>query len=251
MILAAGSRRAHAALTLARPKPSAAGGRHGLDRAPSLRARRGGLHPRWSINLSWLGDQIAAALGDGARYGVHIAYSDEGPEPLETGAGFSAHLPHLPDGRRAVHGAERRRLDAVPVRATCASVSHGLPAGDRASRAGAEPGAQPAGDFVLHEGRMVEPGMAHTEPPAPGSEQLPLHVFRPRRFTRRCSTGCADGVFKLAPLLRNAAVMAASASNCSTATGSTSARRSDSTALDAGNGPQSQPSRIAAVQCSA
>src|SRR2546430_14903958 len=39
------------------------------------------------INLSWLGDQVPAALGDGRDYGVSITYSDEGPVPLETGGG--------------------------------------------------------------------------------------------------------------------------------------------------------------------
>ncbi len=36
------------------------------------------------INTAYLGDQIEAALGDGARFGVRIDYSREG-EPLETG----------------------------------------------------------------------------------------------------------------------------------------------------------------------
>src|SRR5690606_30399187 len=40
------------------------------------------------VNLSWLGEQIRTALGDGARFGVHIEYSDEGPVPLETGGGI-------------------------------------------------------------------------------------------------------------------------------------------------------------------
>src|SRR6185312_17362540 len=36
------------------------------------------------INLSWLGEKIRAALGDGGRCGVRIRYSEEGPVPLET-----------------------------------------------------------------------------------------------------------------------------------------------------------------------
>ncbi len=47
------------------------------------------------INTSWLADQFQAALGDGARYGVHIHYSYEGPEPLETGGGLFHLLPQL------------------------------------------------------------------------------------------------------------------------------------------------------------
>ncbi len=50
------------------------------------------------INLSWLGEQIRAALGDGARYGVRISYSEEGPVPLETGGGIFHALPLLGPG---------------------------------------------------------------------------------------------------------------------------------------------------------
>lgn len=47
------------------------------------------------INLSWLGEQIAAALGDGARYGVAIQYSREPSPALETGGGIFNALPLL------------------------------------------------------------------------------------------------------------------------------------------------------------
>lgn len=47
------------------------------------------------INTSWLAEKLQAALGDGGRYGVHIHYSYEGPEPLETGGGLFKMLPAL------------------------------------------------------------------------------------------------------------------------------------------------------------
>jgi MurNAc alpha-1-phosphate uridylyltransferase len=47
------------------------------------------------INLSHLGAQIPAALGDGGRFGVRIQYSDEGPVPFETGGGIFNALPLL------------------------------------------------------------------------------------------------------------------------------------------------------------
>jgi MurNAc alpha-1-phosphate uridylyltransferase len=47
------------------------------------------------INLSWLGEKVRAALGDGASYGLSILYSDEGPVALETGGGILRALPLL------------------------------------------------------------------------------------------------------------------------------------------------------------
>ena len=47
------------------------------------------------INTSWLAESIQTALGDGSRYGVHIHFSYEGPEPLETGGGLFRMLPAL------------------------------------------------------------------------------------------------------------------------------------------------------------
>jgi N-acetyl-alpha-D-muramate 1-phosphate uridylyltransferase len=49
------------------------------------------------VNVSWLGDQIVDALGDGSRYGVHIAWSREPWPALETGGGLLNALPLLGD----------------------------------------------------------------------------------------------------------------------------------------------------------
>jgi MurNAc alpha-1-phosphate uridylyltransferase len=49
------------------------------------------------INVSWLGEQIIEALGDGSRYGVHIAWSREPWPALETGGGLVNALPLLGD----------------------------------------------------------------------------------------------------------------------------------------------------------
>ena len=46
------------------------------------------------INHAWLGEQLESALGDGARFGVSIAWSRE-ELPLETGGGISRALPLL------------------------------------------------------------------------------------------------------------------------------------------------------------
>ena len=39
------------------------------------------------INLGHLGSLIPKALGNGDRWGLTLSYSDEGPDPLETGGG--------------------------------------------------------------------------------------------------------------------------------------------------------------------
>lgn len=47
------------------------------------------------INLWWHGDQIRAYVGDGSVWGLRVAYSQEGPEPLDTGGGIFRALPLL------------------------------------------------------------------------------------------------------------------------------------------------------------
>ena len=47
------------------------------------------------INLSYLGDHIRYALGDGRKFGVRILYSPEPTPPLETGGGIRQALPLL------------------------------------------------------------------------------------------------------------------------------------------------------------
>lgn len=49
------------------------------------------------INVSWLGEQIEAALGEGAAFGAHIRYSREPGAPLDTGGGIRRALPLLGD----------------------------------------------------------------------------------------------------------------------------------------------------------
>ena len=47
------------------------------------------------INLGHLGSKIPDALGNGSQWGLSIEYSDEGPDPLETGGGMAKALPLL------------------------------------------------------------------------------------------------------------------------------------------------------------
>jgi MurNAc alpha-1-phosphate uridylyltransferase len=47
------------------------------------------------INLGHLGSKIPEALGNGDTWGLSIQYSEEGPDPLETGGGMAKALPLL------------------------------------------------------------------------------------------------------------------------------------------------------------
>jgi MurNAc alpha-1-phosphate uridylyltransferase len=49
------------------------------------------------INLSYKGDQIRHALGDGKRLGASLSYSDEGDDALETAGGIRRALPFFED----------------------------------------------------------------------------------------------------------------------------------------------------------
>ena len=47
------------------------------------------------LNIAWLADRFEPALGDGSRWGLHLHYSHEGAEPLETGGGMLQALEFL------------------------------------------------------------------------------------------------------------------------------------------------------------
>ena len=82
MILAAGRGERMRPLTLDQPKPLLRVGGEALIEH-HLRALAAAGFREVVVNLSWLGERIPAALGDGTRYGLAIRYSDEGPEPNE------------------------------------------------------------------------------------------------------------------------------------------------------------------------
>ncbi len=94
MLLAAGRGERMGVLTAERPKPLLTIGGVPLIERHLARLAASGVH-EIVINLSYRGAQIREALGDGARFGVAIAYSDEGEPPLETGGGIVEALPLL------------------------------------------------------------------------------------------------------------------------------------------------------------
>ncbi len=94
MVLAAGRGERMRPLTDTTPKPLLlAGGKPLIGHLLEALARAGILQV--VINLSWLAERIRSTLGDGARYGVRISYTEEGPIPLETGGGIVNALPLL------------------------------------------------------------------------------------------------------------------------------------------------------------
>ncbi len=96
MILAAGRGERMKPLTDVHPKPLLpVGGKPLIEWHLESLARAG--FRDIVINTAWLGEQIPAHLGDGSRWGVHIAYSHEGWPALETGGGIFNALSLLGD----------------------------------------------------------------------------------------------------------------------------------------------------------
>jgi MurNAc alpha-1-phosphate uridylyltransferase len=137
------------------------------------------------VNLSWLGAEIRAALGDGKRWHLRIAYSEEGPVPLETGGGIFRALPLLGDEPfLLVNGDAFTDLDYTQLQ---------LPAGcDAHLVLVPNPPQHPHGDFSLRDARVLEAG-------EPRWTYSGIGVYRRTLFA-----GCSDGRFPLLPLLRRA-----------------------------------------------
>ena len=187
MVLAAGRGERMRPLTLERPKPLLEVGGLPLI-VHHLHALAMAGFRDVVVNLSWLGVQIRTALGDGTRYGVNLRYSDEGPEPLETGGGIFRALPLLGPAPFLVLNGD------VWTDYPYAHLREQLQSGDLAHLVLVpNPAHNPAGDFVLERSRIVEGAGERRTFSGVG-------VYRPELFD-----GCRGGAFKLAPLLRSAA----------------------------------------------
>ena len=97
MIMAAGRGERMRPLTDTTPKPLLRVHGQPLIERHVQRLVHAGIE-RIVINLAWLGTQIRDYLGDGARYGAAITYSEETPRALDTGGGVFRALPHLSPG---------------------------------------------------------------------------------------------------------------------------------------------------------
>jgi N-acetyl-alpha-D-muramate 1-phosphate uridylyltransferase len=134
------------------------------------------------VNLCWLGSLLRERLGDGSRFGVRIAYSDEAPRALETAGGIFRALPLL--GRE-------------PFLVMNGDVFTDYPVAQAALASGRDahlvlvpnPPQHPRGDFGLERGLAVP--RAAVQYTFSG-----LAVYRPELFA-----DCVDGPFPLKPLL--------------------------------------------------
>jgi MurNAc alpha-1-phosphate uridylyltransferase len=137
------------------------------------------------INLSWLGAQLRAALGSGARFGLHISYSEEPEGALEVGGGIFHALPLLgADPFLVVNGDTYTDLDFARLSIPPRSLAHLVLVPN--------PAHHPQGDFTLRGGAVGTAG-------EPRLTYSGLGVFRPELFA-----GCSPGRFPLLPLLRSA-----------------------------------------------
>jgi MurNAc alpha-1-phosphate uridylyltransferase len=134
------------------------------------------------INLAWLGSQIREYLGDGARYGVTIVYSEEQPRALDTAGGIFRALPHLDPGPFAVvNGDIYTNFPFQTLRLAADRDAHLVLVPN--------PPQHPRGDFGLEQGLALSG--AASQYTFSG-----IAVYRSAFFA-----GCTDGVFPLKPLL--------------------------------------------------
>jgi MurNAc alpha-1-phosphate uridylyltransferase len=187
MILAAGRGERMRPLTDATPKPLlAAGGKPLIVWLIEALAAAG--FRELVINHAHLGARLEAGVGDGAAWGVRIAWSREG-EALETAGGIATALPLLGDAPFAAVNGDihcdypfARLRTALPDDADAHLVLVD------------NPPQHPQGDFSLDAGRAGNAA-------APRLTFAGIGVYRPRLFA-----GIAPGTrAPLAPLLRAAA----------------------------------------------
>lgn len=183
MILAAGRGERMGELTAHQPKPLLRVGNHFLIEYAIFRIKQAGIH-EIIINVSYRGEQIKAALGDGSQYGVKLTYSDE-PERLETGGGIFQALPFFANEPFLVVSADV--ITDFPLAQLPAS-----PEGMAHLVMVTNPSYHPRGDYGLSNGKIVR-----------AQENLltfaNVGVYRPALFAQ-----CEPGHFKLTRVLNPA-----------------------------------------------
>jgi MurNAc alpha-1-phosphate uridylyltransferase len=184
MLLAAGRGERMRPITDSVPKPMVKVGGRALIAWHLAALARAGIRDV-VINLSWLGEQLRSALGDGHEYGVRIHWSEEGPVPLETGGGIFRALPELGGAPFLVVNADIwTDIDFGRLTLAPAAQAHLVLVPN--------PPHHPLGDFALDAGYIVE--REHGRLTYSG-----VGVYRPEFFA-----GCTAGRFPLVPLLKRA-----------------------------------------------
>jgi len=187
MILAAGRGERMRPLTDTTPKPLLEVGGKPLIVWHLEALAQAGVHDI-VINHAWLGEQIEAQLGDGRAYGVHIDYSAERPEALETAGGIIQALPLLGDAPfLVINGDIWTDYPLANLRKRFL-----LPGGLAQLVMVDNPPQHPDGDFALSDGVLIAEG----EPRLTFSG---IGVYSPELFAE-----LAPGRRALAPILRAA-----------------------------------------------
>jgi MurNAc alpha-1-phosphate uridylyltransferase len=184
MLLAAGRGERMRPLTDHTPKPLLTAGGKPLIAWHLQALARAGIR-EVVINLSWLGEQIRAAIGEGRDFGLKVQYSEEGSPPLETGGGILQALPLLgPEPFLVVNGDTFTDIDVQGLKLSAAADAR-LVLVDN-------PPQHPTGDFVL-DGENIVAG------DGPRLTYSGIGIFSPALFA-----GCEPGPFPLLPLLKRA-----------------------------------------------
>lgn len=138
------------------------------------------------VNVSWLGEQLAEFLGDGARFGVEVHLSPEPPGALETAGGIVQALPRLGERFLVVNGDTFTDFDPASLRdmPTHGDLAHLVLVKN--------PDHNVRGDFGCANGRARD-------------EAARLYTFSGiGTYSRELFAHLQPGVHKLAPLLRAA-----------------------------------------------
>jgi MurNAc alpha-1-phosphate uridylyltransferase len=112
------------------------------------------------VNVAHQGEAIAAALGDGSRFGAVLRYSHE-PEPLEVGGGIATALPLLGKGvALVVSGDVYVEYDYASLGARASAMSATDDPPHMHMVMVPNPPYHPGGDFSLNDGRLALNGAA-------------------------------------------------------------------------------------------
>jgi len=151
-----------------------------------LRSLRAGGVETVVINLGWHGEQILERIGSGERFGLHVIYSQEGDDTLETGGGIHRALPVLGSEPFLVVNADVFTDMPVPViELRDSDLAHLLLV--------PTPADKDSGDFALTADRVRNSGDSMYTFSG-------ISIYRPEFFD-----SCEPGRFSVVPMLRAAA----------------------------------------------